>query len=637
MDIIRCFIMLGATLFMSLSGILALADDRGFNDVTVKLKVLVANPQSAVDDAVSVNMPLPQGIKPEDIVDIGDFGLGYDEEKRSYYVYQQLDIPPGGSKMMQIEIKDIWRIGEEKLGFLQSHTQKLHTMLKQTDYAQASDKLSAAVFADIEEIRQDERAASDWNVAKRMERYQFNLQKMDDIRDDIGSLENLVIASGGTLGQRVQEETIGVISLEEDRMASSPYPDGIITLKIKMTNPGKNPQRLHLKYHVFREMRPEYVIDRAGLELGYDFDKGAPYFYADIDLDPNEIKTWEVKIKDVWNIPGTIITGLKQHTQKSLFALKGTDYYEQGEFLSRNIYKWLDVIVQTQKKQGIGPDEHIAIYRANSDNLSRVKKAVAELEKLTLQAGLIPGVTVVAGRNTGGGEEGASHPGMDKDGKKEKDILGGINGLRFIARSLFGGKAPARAAVWKAIYAILIFLALVTSVFFVSQFSRNRQVMIDGLTGTFTREYIMERLGRELRVAQRMQRPCALLMVDIDKFKQYNDTYGSAAGDTILKEFVVTMRKIVRPTDLLGRIGGDDFMIILPADDKNRGREIARRLKDATHDNEVKIKNAPLRITASIGITAYPDDGESADDLISKADMAMYKAKARGGDAVDTI
>jgi diguanylate cyclase (GGDEF)-like protein len=180
------------------------------------------------------------------------------------------------------------------------------------------------------------------------------------------------------------------------------------------------------------------------------------------------------------------------------------------------------------------------------------------------------------------------------------------------------------------------FTALGGSVFGAIQ--HRQQANFDHLTGMCNRRYFMDLAERELERARRYQKPLAILGVDIDYFKRINDNYGHKAGDIALQKFAVTCHEVVRQTDLVGRMGGEEFAILLPETDLGRAREIAERLRKRVEESELSLPDGEtvLHFTVSIGLTLLPAAGEKTelDALLHKADMALYQAKNAGRNRV---
>lgn len=157
----------------------------------------------------------------------------------------------------------------------------------------------------------------------------------------------------------------------------------------------------------------------------------------------------------------------------------------------------------------------------------------------------------------------------------------------------------------------------------------------DMLTGLSNRLDFYEHAEREIARCQRFQLPMALLMFDIDRFKNINDTYGHASGDEVLKSLARVCGEEVRDIDVLSHIGGEEFALLLPQTELAAAMEVAQRLRLRLSSTPILIKTAePLHITVSIGVTPYLPEDRSVDDLLKRADLAMYQAKHEGRDRV---
>lgn len=154
----------------------------------------------------------------------------------------------------------------------------------------------------------------------------------------------------------------------------------------------------------------------------------------------------------------------------------------------------------------------------------------------------------------------------------------------------------------------------------------------DALTGVPNRLLLQDRAQRALAQAQRDGTELALLFIDLDRFKTINDSLGHKIGDLLLQEVAGRLKKIVRDTDTVSRLGGDEFLILLSVEGVDGAARIARRLL-VTVSEPYEIGGHSLRITCSIGISVFPKDSTSFEELFKNADVAMYKAKGSGRDA----
>ena len=161
------------------------------------------------------------------------------------------------------------------------------------------------------------------------------------------------------------------------------------------------------------------------------------------------------------------------------------------------------------------------------------------------------------------------------------------------------------------------------------------QSVRDPLTGLFNRRYMEESLERELRRAMRTEASVAVLMIDLDHFKQFNDTFGHQGGDALLRAFGEFVRQGTRGQDVACRFGGEEFVIILSSASIDAACKRAEYLREGLKELKVEYAGQVLgKITLSIGISAYPVHATTTDELLRVADQALYRAKQEGRDRV---
>lgn len=188
-------------------------------------------------------------------------------------------------------------------------------------------------------------------------------------------------------------------------------------------------------------------------------------------------------------------------------------------------------------------------------------------------------------------------------------------------------------------------VVLVSSVGFVfmsrDRADENNRVLaaLDPLTGVANRRSLIAALDRDVARAQRMREPMALMMVDIDHFKDVNDQYGHPAGDRVLCSVVNVLRQRVRAQDLVGRYGGEEFMVLLPDTGLMGAEQLARELCKAVEESRCPVDGVPgpgIAVTVSIGVFGGRlESGDSWDMLIAAADRALYQAKNNGRNRVE--
>ena len=154
---------------------------------------------------------------------------------------------------------------------------------------------------------------------------------------------------------------------------------------------------------------------------------------------------------------------------------------------------------------------------------------------------------------------------------------------------------------------------------------------VDGLTRLFIRRHFEQRLLEELRRGERYDTQVSLLIMDIDHFKRFNDTYGHQTGDEVLKLVARTIRANIRDVDVPGRFGGEELLVLMPETEPVGALVMAERLREAIAGTDLLgPKGERLQVTVSVGVATFPRDARGADGLIEAADRAMYESKAQG-------
>lgn len=161
-------------------------------------------------------------------------------------------------------------------------------------------------------------------------------------------------------------------------------------------------------------------------------------------------------------------------------------------------------------------------------------------------------------------------------------------------------------------------------------------IVREGLTGLYNQNYIRLRLEEEIYRSQRYGHPLSILMIDLDKFKDFNDRYGHTAGDHLLKYFSQLISESIRPSDIPSRFGGEEFLVLLPETDKREAKAVAERIQRriSFYPFRIDSRKEEIGFTISIGISTFPEDGGGPEEMITLADMALYQAKKDGRNRV---
>jgi diguanylate cyclase (GGDEF)-like protein/PAS domain S-box-containing protein len=204
--------------------------------------------------------------------------------------------------------------------------------------------------------------------------------------------------------------------------------------------------------------------------------------------------------------------------------------------------------------------------------------------------------------------------------------------LHYVLRSVFPIRNPNREVVG----AIVSVVDVTYRVEYENQLKALNQklqslAVTDGLTGLHNHRAFQDYLEEQFQVAMRNKQPLAVILMDVDHFKQYNDTYGHQAGDEVLRQVAQILSAHVREGDFVARYGGEEFVIVLPRTDLESAVAVAERLREAVQSAEWRLRP----VTGSFGVACIRPDMETRQELIEAADQALYQAKKNGRNRVE--
>jgi diguanylate cyclase (GGDEF)-like protein/PAS domain S-box-containing protein len=156
----------------------------------------------------------------------------------------------------------------------------------------------------------------------------------------------------------------------------------------------------------------------------------------------------------------------------------------------------------------------------------------------------------------------------------------------------------------------------------------------DGLTGLLNRQAFMQRAEKEYVRTRKYSRPLTVVMIDVDHFKSINDRYGHAVGDDVLRAMSKICQQSLRGSDVLGRVGGEEFVLLLPDTPQANAIYVAERMREQLEHAPIDIADLQINITASFGVATMRDDDDDFTTLLERADVAMYDAKHGGRNQV---
>jgi diguanylate cyclase (GGDEF)-like protein len=177
---------------------------------------------------------------------------------------------------------------------------------------------------------------------------------------------------------------------------------------------------------------------------------------------------------------------------------------------------------------------------------------------------------------------------------------------------------------------LVVAVALLSSALMKSDLEHRSSSVIDPLTGMLNRNALQTRIAELAQQASILREPVALIVGDLDNFKAINDGHGHAAGDAVLKDVAYRMRKCLRAYDLAYRLGGEEFLVVLPGGDAEQAAQVAEALRRSISDDPI----AGLLVTISFGVSASAPGAFQYDDVFAEADLALYRSKQEGRNRV---
>lgn len=312
------------------------------------------------------------------------------------------------------------------------------------------------------------------------------------------------------------------------------------------------------------------------------------------------IKAANIYLPENWKAPEGAIALLHGKEKRSIYmGLKGKEVIATNAMLE--VPRWA-VVLETSKKEALKP---LVLFRRQILLIALALAGIFLVPALLLARALVLP--------------------LEELSKVSKQIRSGNLGLQVKTRR--GGELGQFISTFNSMS-----LTLAESLEEITAKNEELHMMsiTDPLTGRYNRRYIEDYLPRELDLAERTKDPLTLLMIDLDHFKEYNDTYGHIAGDMALKQLSEVLVETVRKTDVVARYGGEEWIVCLSHTSKKGGTEIAEKVRKAVEQEVFTPKGQETSLTVSIGIATAPEDGTSYAGILEAADTAMYFAKAGG-------
>ena len=631
---------------------------------SVILKISTSNPSSFEAQDIPVKSYLPKGIRPEDVINADGLEIGYDVKRDQCYVHKSLTLGAMASVAFNIEIEDIWLVDTEEIAVLGNRTDALVSDLRESQYSEVAVEIQENIRRKIDDIldRQEDELVFKVGPTRHIAAYDTNKEAVAAVKGSMGDLERFASVAAGEkeLGQgfdqtraakrlqaqRVKNQILNFgdpdnqasclveESLEVERESIILESPETVLMKIQFENPSMTKRQIvPLRYSLAKEVYASDVIDSEGLKVGFDFGKGLYYVYNDsVTLEPGETKEFNVTLNNKWAVDKSRLYGLKVYLETLTRVAEDTPGLETAQEFSRQTLNSIYVLLRQADPTEL-TENYVVSYRNNQVEVEDLRQSVGRMEDFLVEKKVAPEMEVLEQELLC-----LDSKTMEKGSKDSLGLSGILNTrrIRLLAGTIFRGKSLSTADTWKIIHYIIIFLGVLSGVFYFVNIRQQKSTMFDSLTGAFARGYALDRFREELKIAKGGDNKCSLLVMDIDKFKGINDTHGHAVGDSVLREFVIAIRKGVRATDLVGRFGGDEFVIILPTGEKDKALKIAESIARIVEGTAIRVNpQLILSVTASIGVATFPDDSTTAEDLFDKADQALYQVKKRGGNGAE--
>ncbi len=414
--------------------------------LTVKLRAF--NPSKAEKQQVEVKAHLPRFAGPDTIIDAGGLEVSYDVGAQAYYVHAKVELDPEQTRTFDVVMKDIWVIPEQRITELGAHARSLAAATAGSEQAETAGKVSVLVEEALKNVAERQRANA-IGVAKPVDHirtYESNMQALEQVRKDLGVLENLVIAAGKDPGQ-----ILGAARVKPPNdIAAGGGTDRLVAIRIKITNPSLTEKKAApLRRELPVEIKTTDIVDSGELKVGFDSGKGVSYVYADpIELPPQQSREFEVKVRNPWAGADERLKELRQRAaslaQLSRDTQSPTSVLADAEQLARD----LDLL-STNVPPATMNEDYVAFSRQRADQLRDLQGRAMRLEELF-------------------------QPNRPPQPEFNAPVL--------------NVKPPSRQTTWRIIWIILIFLGLFSVLFFLRWYGRTKaEVLGRGASGPSAR------------------------------------------------------------------------------------------------------------------------------------------------------
>lgn len=414
-----------------------------------------------------------------------------------------------------------------------------------------------------------------------------------------------------------------------------------IVLKVLAINPSKDrEQEVPIKTYLPAEAKPEAVLNRDEVKIGFDTDKSLYYVEKNVKLKPGQSYTLQVRMEDVWVIPQEDLDNVQTRADQAIEPLKDTYAYEVGKILYDNVLQTLKIIAAHQSSIDQLPQEHIANYRLDLKLIDQANKDLASLEAMSKSPDGMRKIS--ASGKTKDGKNSSSFGSVSFSWKIILGVVGFLAVLSFVSFFLWQGQLKNLSKVKQIDVARTKFrnpenLTAFLKAEEMGQDQGKLQALYkdaeemsrtDDLTKLNNRRHFFEILRSKIATAEVSKQVFYLVIFDVDNFKKINDKYGHLFGDEVIASVAQAAKQNTRPSDQLGRYGGDEFIITF---DQTENMEIVKnvtRISNAIRALPLSANNEPVKLTASFGVAKF-EPGMNLDEkkLIEVADKELLNVK----------
>jgi hypothetical protein len=352
----------------------------GSFSATVVLRIRSGNPIDK-PQKVRVRTKLPDRIATNNIIDSGGLSIGYDVKGDALYVYNEVELGPKEIKIYDVVLEDIWVVSEDELRRMVSGTGKLVEMLKETDYYKTALMLQSDISRSVDDIlayQEENSISAGVTPVQHIRAYETNLRMANQVKKDVGRVENLVLASGQDPG-----DLVGVAQdtpkPRKIRMQAEDYKEVVFQITVKNSSPSEV-RNIDIKRDLPSEIQADDVLDAGDLSVGRDSKRNITYvFKKNVKLAPNQSISYEVKIRDKWNINSPRFVALQARVNDIVGQIGEKDQYKSIDDNLKGLLSRINAIRDEAGPEELG-SEYVAFYRNQSRKLDSIEQDIYRIE-----------------------------------------------------------------------------------------------------------------------------------------------------------------------------------------------------------------------------------------------------------------